>query len=161
LLITNFLKKAKSLLNHEKRINEMISKLKEKRLRLTPQRLAVVKILATSQDHLSVEGIYQRVKADFPVTSLATIYKIINVLKNVGELMELGFVDDCNRYDGARPFPHPHLICIRCRKILDPDISTLTELPKELEEKTGFQIINHRLDFFGICPECQREKPIL
>ncbi len=139
----------------------MISKLKEKRLRLTPQRLAVVKILATSQDHLSVEGIYQRVKADFPVTSLATIYKIINVLKNVGELMELGFVDDCNRYDGARPFPHPHLICIRCRKILDPDISTLTELPKELEEKTGFQIINHRLDFFGICPECQREKPIL
>jgi len=139
----------------------MISKLKEKRLRLTPQRLAVVKILATSQEHLSVEGIYQRVKADFPVTSLATIYKIINVLKNVGELMELGFVDDCNRYDGARPFPHPHLICIRCRKILDPDISTLTELPKELEEKTGFQIINHRLDFFGICPECQREKPIL
>jgi Fur family peroxide stress response transcriptional regulator len=75
--------------------------------------------------------------------------------------MELGFVDDCNRYDGARPFPHPHLICVRCRKILDPDISTLTELPKELEEKTGFQIINHRLDFFGICPKCQREKPIL
>jgi Fur family peroxide stress response transcriptional regulator len=139
----------------------MISKMKERRLRLTPQRLAVVKILATSQEHLSVEGIYQRVKADFPVTSLATIYKTINLLKNVGELMELGFVDDCNRYDGARPFPHPHLICVRCRKILDPDISTLTELPKELEEKTGFQIINHRLDFFGICPECQREKPIL
>jgi len=161
LLITNFLKKAKSLFNHEKRINEMISKMKERRLRLTPQRLAVVKILATSQEHLSVEGIYQRVKADFPVTSLATIYKTINLLKNVGELMELGFVDDCNRYDGARPFPHPHLICVRCRKILDPDISTLTELPKELEEKTGFQIINHRLDFFGICPECQREKPIL
>lgn len=138
----------------------MLFKLKERRFRLTPQRLAVIRILATSQEHLSVEEIYQRVKSDFPVTSLATIYKIINVLRKVGELMELGFVDDCNRYDGARPFPHPHLICTYCRKILDPDISTLNELTKEVEEKTGFQIVNHRLDFFGICPECQKKKSI-
>lgn len=138
----------------------MLSKLKDRHFRLTPQRLAVVRILATSQEHLSVEEIYKRVKVKFPVTSLATIYKTINVLKNVGELMELGFGDDRNRYDGARPFPHPHLICTQCRKILDPDIPTLSELSKELEEKTGFQIVTHRFDFFGICPECQRRKPI-
>ncbi|MGB9627778.1 MAG: Fur family transcriptional regulator [Thermodesulfobacteriota bacterium] len=135
--------------------------MKEKNFRLTPQRMAVIKILSTSQEHLSVEDIYQRVKEDFPVTSLATIYKTINVLKNVGELMELGFGDDRNRYDGIRPFPHPHLICTQCRKILDPDLPTLSELSKELEEKTGFQIVDHRLDFFGICPECQRKKSIL
>lgn len=138
----------------------MLSKLKDKHFRLTPQRLAIVRILATSQEHLSIEEIYKRVKVNFPVTSLATIYKSINVLKNVGELMELGFLDDCNRYDGIRPFPHPHLICTQCRKILDPDIPTLSELSKELEEKTGFQIVNHRLDFFGICPECQGRKQI-
>ncbi len=144
----------------KRRMDEMLSKLKEKRFRLTPQRLAVVRILATSQEHLSVEEIYQRVKRKFPFVSLATIYKIINLLKNVGELMELGFVDDRNRYDGFRPFPHPHLVCTQCRKILDPDLPTLSELPKELEKKTGFQIINHRLDFFGVCPECKGRKPI-
>ncbi len=144
----------------KRRMDEMLSKLKEKRFRLTPQRLAVVRILATSQEHLSVEEIYQRVKRKFPFVSLATIYKIINLLKNVGELMELGFVDDRNRYDGFRPFPHPHLVCTQCRKILDPDLPTLSELPKELEKKTGFQITNHRLDFFGVCPECKGRKPI-
>jgi len=49
--------------------------------------------------------------------------------------MELGFVDDSNRYDGTRPYPHPHLICMKCKKILDPDVPTLYELPRELAQK--------------------------
>jgi Fur family peroxide stress response transcriptional regulator len=140
------------------RLNEMISKLKEEGCRLTPQRLAVLKILATSDEHLGAEEIYERVKADFPFTSLATIYKTVTLLKKVGEVMELGFVDDSNRYDGTRPFPHPHLICTKCKKILDPEISTLSELSRELSQKTGYQIVNHRLDFFGICPQCQKKE---
>jgi len=142
------------------RLNEMIAKLKEEGCRLTPQRLAVVKILAASQEHLSVEKIYERVKADFPSTSLATIYKTVTLLRKVGEVMELGFVDDSNRYDGIRPYPHPHLICTKCKKIVDPDIPTLSDLPQELAEKTGYSIVNHRLDFFGICPQCQRQKQL-
>jgi len=142
------------------RLNEMIAKLKEEGCRLTPQRLAVVKILAASQEHLSVEKIYGRVKADFPSTSLATIYKTVTLLRKVGEVMELGFVDDSNRYDGIRPYPHPHLICTKCKKIVDPDIPTLSDLPQELAEKTGYSIVNHRLDFFGICPQCQGEKQL-
>jgi Fur family peroxide stress response transcriptional regulator len=142
------------------RLNEMIAKLKEEGCRLTPQRLAVVKILAASQEHLSVEKIYGRVKADFPSTSLATIYKAVTLLRKVGEVMELGFVDDSNRYDGIRPYPHPHLICTKCKKIVDPDIPTLSDLPQELAEKTGYSIVNHRLDFFGICPQCQGEKQL-
>ncbi len=138
----------------------MISKLKEEGCRLTPQRLAVLKILATSDEHLDAEEIYERVKADFPFTSLATIYKTVTLLKKVGEVMELGFVDDSNRYDGARPYPHPHLICLKCKKILDPDIPILTELPLELSQKTGYQILNHRLDFFGICPQCQKKEEL-
>ena len=137
------------------RLNEMLMKLRQEGCRLTPQRLAVVKILSASEEHLSVEKIYERVKADFPSTSLATIYKTITLLRKVGEVMELGFVDDSNRYDGIRPYPHPHLICTKCKKILDPDIPTLSELPQEIAQKTGYSIINHRLDFFGVCPQCQ------
>ncbi len=139
------------------RLNEMITKLKKEGFRLTPQRLAVVKILAGNEEHLSVEKIYERVRADFPSTSLATIYKTVTLLKKVGEVMELGFVDDSNRYDGIRPYPHPHLICTKCKKILDPDIPTLSELPQEIAQKTGYSIVNHRLDFFGVCPQCQGE----
>jgi len=140
------------------RLNEIITKLKQKGCRMTPQRLAVVKILANSQEHLSAEKIYERVKSDFPFTSLATIYKTVTLLKKVGEVMELGFVDDSNRYDGIRPYPHPHLVCLTCKKIIDPDIAALSELPQQLARKTGYRIMNHRLDFFGICPSCQKRK---
>jgi len=67
----------KSVSYSNARLNEMINKLKEKGFRLTPQRLAVVKTLATSEEHLSAEKIYDRVKAEFPFTSLATIYKTV------------------------------------------------------------------------------------
>jgi Fur family transcriptional regulator, peroxide stress response regulator len=140
------------------RFSEITKKLKAKGCRLTPQRLAVVKILATSEEHLSAEKIYDRVKPDFPSTSLATIYKTVTLLKKIGEVMEIGFVDDSNRYDGTRPHPHPHLICMKCRTILDPDISALSKLPEELARKTGYQIINYRLDFFGICPHCRKKE---
>ncbi|OGP87488.1 MAG: transcriptional repressor [Deltaproteobacteria bacterium RBG_16_48_10] len=144
----------------ENRLNKMITRLKEQGFRLTPQRMAVVKILASNDEHLSAEKIFERVKNDFPFTSLATIYKTVTLLKNIGEVMELGFVDHSNRYDGIRPYPHPHLICLKCRKILDPDISTLSELPEELAQKTGYHILNHRLDFFGICPQCQKKDEV-
>ena len=133
----------------------MITRLRKEGFRLTPQRMAIVKILASNEEHLSADKIYARVKADFPFTSLATIYKTVTLLKSLGEVMELGFVDDSNRFDGARPFPHPHLICTKCRKIVDPDLPALSDLPKELARKTGYDILNHRLDFFGVCPRCQ------
>jgi len=148
------------MLDPKVRFNEMIAKLKAKGCRMTPQRLAVVRILAMSEEHLSAEKIYERVKPGFPSTSLATIYKTVTLLKKMGELMELGFVDDSNRYDGTRPYPHPHLICMKCKKIIDPEIPTLSELPRELAKRTGYRVVNHRLDFFGICPQCQsKERP--
>ncbi len=139
------------------RLDEMIARLKERERRLTPQRMAVLKVLAASEEHPSVEQIYARVKADFPMTRLATIYKTVTVLKEMGEVLELGFSDDCNRYDGNKPYPHPHLICIKCRSIVDPEVATLSELRQEVAQSTGYQITSHRLDFFGICPQCQEK----
>jgi Fur family peroxide stress response transcriptional regulator len=85
------------------RLDEMITSLKEQGHRLTPQRMAVLKILAADEGHPSVEQIYEHVKVDFPMTSLATIYKTVTLLKEMGEVLELGFSDDSNRYDGHTP----------------------------------------------------------
>jgi Fur family peroxide stress response transcriptional regulator len=120
--------------------------------------MAVLKILAAGEGHPSVEQIHESVKVDFPMTSLATIYKTVTLLKEMGEVLELGFSDDSNRYDGNRPYPHPHLICIECRNIVDPEIATLSGLPQEVARKTGYRIKSHRLDFFGICPQCQERE---
>jgi Fur family peroxide stress response transcriptional regulator len=133
----------------------MVEKLKEHEFRITPQRLAVLKILAKSVGHPSVEDIFKQVRPVFPTTSLATIYKTVNLLKEIGEVVELDFSEESNRYDGNRPYPHPHLICTKCKTIMDPDMATVEDLSKEIARKTGYEILNHRLDFFGICPRCQ------
>ena len=90
--------------------------------------------------------------------SLATVYRNIILIKSLGEVLELGFPDGSNRYDGNRPKPHPHVICIKCKKIVDPDLDSLDEMKKEVESETNFKILNHRLDFFGICSNCMPEK---
>jgi Fur family peroxide stress response transcriptional regulator len=137
------------------RMDTMINKLKERDFRITPQRLAVLRILAESEGHPSVEDIFRQVKPIFPTTSLATIYKTVNLLKKIGEVVELDFSEESNRYDGNKPYPHPHLICTKCKTIMDPDMATVEDLSKELAKKTGYEILNHRLDFFGVCPRCQ------
>lgn len=137
------------------RLNKMLETLREHDFRITPQRIAVLRILALSHGHPSVEQIYEQVKIDFPTTSLGTVYKTVTLLKELNEVLELGFPEGSNRYDGNNPYPHPHLICTKCKKIMDPDLESLGGITKELISETGFQITSHRLDFFGICPDCQ------
>jgi Fur family transcriptional regulator, peroxide stress response regulator len=136
------------------RIDSIIKKLKENSHKLTPQRLAVVKILAQSKGHPNVEQIYEQIKSDFPTMSLATVYRNVILLKSLGEILEIGFPDGSNRYDGNKPYPHPHVICIKCKKIIDPDLDSLKDMTEEIANETGFKIVTHRLDFFGYCRDC-------
>jgi len=141
-----------------RRLERMLLRLQERNFRVTPQRLEVLCVLSQSRGHPSVEQITAQVRDKFPTTSLATTYKTVALLKEIDEVLELGFGDGSNRYDGFKPFPHPHVICTRCHKILDPDLSMLQDMAEEAARETGFRILTHRLDFFGLCPDCQ-EKP--
>ena len=140
------------------RMDHMLFKLREHDFRITPQRLAVVRVLAASKGHPSVERIYEEVRREFPTTSIATIYKTVHLLKQINEVLELGFPDRSNRYDGNKPFSHPHVICVQCQKIIDPELGSLKDMTAEVTAETGFEILSHRLDFFGICADCKREE---
>jgi Fur family peroxide stress response transcriptional regulator len=146
------------LADHKKRFEVIIQKLRDNGYKITPQRLAIVKILAKSEGHPSVEEIYSMIKQDFPTMSLATVYRNIILIKSLGEILELGFPDGSNRYDGNKPYPHPHVICIKCKKIVDPNLDSLEDMKKEVSAETKFKILNHRLDFFGICSSCMAAK---
>jgi Fur family peroxide stress response transcriptional regulator len=143
---------------HEKRQAELVAKLKARGYRLTPQRIAILKILADSTGHPSVEQIYESVKADFPTTSLATVYKTVTLLKEIGEVLELRFGSDGNRYDGHKPYPHPHLVCVKCQSILDPEVAGLNDWLRRVSRMTGYLVTGHRLDFYGLCPQCQKKE---
>jgi len=139
------------------RLQQLIKVVRGKGHRLTPQRLAMLKVIAKSEEHPSAEEIYDRIKADFPTTSLATIYKTLSLLKDMGEVLELSLAHVGCRYDGNKPYPHPHVICTGCGQILDPEFGAMAEIIREMAQQTGYQITHHQLNFFGLCPRCQQE----
>jgi len=139
------------------RYKAMVDKLKENNHKLTPQRLAIVNILSRSEVHPSVENMYGRLQRHFPGVSEATVYRNILLMKSLGEVFELGFAGESTRYDGRKPHPHPHIVCVMCKKIIDPNLDSLNEMTKEITQESGFKILTYRLDFFGICPECRRK----
>jgi Fur family peroxide stress response transcriptional regulator len=138
------------------RYEHLLKTLRQRDCRLTPQRVALIRLLAASQGHPSASQLHEQLKGEYPTMSLATVYKTLNLLKELDEVLELGFWDDDGRYDGKRPYPHPHLICIRCRKISDPDVAMAEEMAEQVAHLSGYKIISHRLDFYGVCPACQR-----
>lgn len=142
----------------KQRVETILGRMREAGFKLTPQRLAIVDVLAESAGHPSVEQIHGRLKKRFPTMSLATVYRNVMMIKSLGEVLELGFADGSNRYDGNKPYPHPHVVCTRCKAILDPDLESLGDMTAEVTRETGYAIHHHRLDFFGICPHCRREK---
>jgi Fur family transcriptional regulator, peroxide stress response regulator len=137
------------------RVQQIVNTLKEAGHRVTPQRLAILRELADTTSHPSVENVYAAVKSNFPTTSLATVYKTVALLKELGEAAEISFGDGSNRYDVRMPEPHPHLVCMHCRRIMDADLKPLSHLAESLAKSTGFQILSHRVDFYGVCPDCQ------
>jgi Fur family peroxide stress response transcriptional regulator len=143
------------MVDPQARFEELMSKLREHEYRLTPQRVALFRLLAASEGHPSAAHLYDQLKEQFPTTSPGTVYKTLNLLKDLDEVLELGFSDDDNRYDGNKPYPHPHLVCIRCRKIMDLENSVAQKLVQEVAQQSGFQFVSHRLDFYGLCPDCQ------
>jgi Fur family peroxide stress response transcriptional regulator len=137
------------------RFEELMSRLRERECRLTPQRVALLRLLASSADHPSAAHLYDSLRAQFPTTSLATVYKTLALLDDMGEVLELGFSDDVVRYDAAKPYPHPHLICLRCHKIVDGEPSLAPTLARDVAPGSGFRVVGHRLDVYGLCPGCQ------
>jgi Fur family transcriptional regulator, peroxide stress response regulator len=142
--------------NPQDRLNDIITRLRERNCRITPQRVAILKIFLSSLEHPSVEQVYAQVRVNFPTTSLATVYKTVSLLKEIGEILEIGSAEGGNRYDGHKPYPHPHLICTQCKTIIDPAIRSLGQLTAEVAAVSGYRIVSHQIDFFGICPACQK-----
>lgn len=137
------------------RFVDLVARFRERGHRVTPQRLALLRLLAASKDHPSAAHLHEQLQEHHPTLSLATVYKTLSRMKEMGEVLELEFSHGDNRYDGNEPSPHPHLICIKCRKIIDPEVSSFHDVAQEMAGNTGFRILRHRLDFYGICPDCQ------
>ncbi len=123
-------------------------------LKLTPQRVAIFEYLEGNTKHPSAEDIYEAVKKKYPMISFATVYKTIEALKKRGKLLELTIDPERRRYDPQTGLHH-HLICTKCKKIVDIQIDFRVDLPDDL--KGSFKVLGNHIEFYGICPGCKEK----
>ena len=127
--------------------------------KLTPQRLAVIRTITSTQDHLTPIAIYEKVHQNYPNIGLVTIYRTLDILAKLELICELHAGGSCHSYTISAPGHHHHLICSKCGTVVDFTGYDLSQLERRLSLETGFEVKDHLLEFTGLCQACQRETP--
>ncbi|WP_059105839.1 peroxide-responsive transcriptional repressor PerR [Shouchella shacheensis] len=136
-------------------LTEAIDALKSTRVRMTPQRHAILEFLYESMSHPTADEIYKALEGRFPNMSVATVYNNLRVFKEVGIVKELTYGDSSSRFDCVTS-NHYHIICNSCGKIVDFHYPGLDEVETLAEHVTGFSVDTHRMEIYGTCPSCQK-----
>ena len=132
-------------------------KYKEIGVKLTPQRLAILDYLEGNTSHPSAEDVYRVLLDKFPTMSLATVYNTLDTLRLKGRIIALSIDPEKKRFD-PNTKPHNHLICIKCKKVVDVDKTFSLGLTDD--EAPDFEIIGHHIEFYGKCSSCKRKEHI-
>jgi len=130
-----------------------IEALRGKGYKATPQRIAICRFALNSRDHPTAQQVYDKVKETHPTVSLATVYKTLQLLKNLDLIQELNLPQGQARFDSYTK-PHINLICLRCGSILDLDDTSAIELTRRVVAATKFRLKGQRIDIFGTCRRC-------
>ncbi len=122
--------------------------------RMTKQRKAILRVLKNTTIHPTADWIYEQVKKEIPNISLGTIYRNLNVLAKNKDIMVLDYGSTYSRYDG-NPENHYHFHCKKCEQVFDLELPCFHDLNEKVNEDTNFKAENHRLEFYGFCPDCR------
>ena len=137
---------------------KLITSLREKRHKITPQRLEIIKLLSCDRSHPGATDILKRIRKTLPQISVSTVYYTLEMLKNEGLLRELEFYDRDNRYDVTIE-DHINLICKKCGKIED-FMEALPFSSEAILEQTGFRLEGMRFEYYGYCKKCRQKKKL-
>lgn len=151
--------------NHQLfRVEDLRGKLSAGGYKTTPQREEILKIFVEHSEwhHMSAEDVYNILREKDSDIGLATVYRALDLLSELGILMRMDFGDGCARYELNTTDPkvhhHHHLICLKCKKVIEFEEDLLDELEANIADKSGFQILNHEVKFFGYCSDCRAKE---
>ena len=129
-------------------------RLQARKHKLTTQRRTVLKVFIEHPGE--VYGILREQSMDI---GLATVYRSLDLLAELGILQKMEFGDGCSRYEVGTMTPdehqHHHMICMKCGKVFEFQDDLLDKLEKDICKKSGFKIVDHQVKFYGYCRECQ------
>jgi len=127
-----------------------------RKFRMTNQRRVIIEELRKVTSHPTADEVYQMVRRRLPRISLGTVYRNLEILSECGMIQKLEFGGTKKRFDGNTT-NHYHIRCLRCGRVEDVSVAPLATLEDALRGASGYDIIGHRLEFIGLCPQCKRE----
>ena len=134
-------------------IKELVNSLREEGFRITPQRISIVEYLLKTDDHPSAEHIHKIVQKKYPMVSLSTVYKTLDLLREKKLVNEIK-VEGEARFD-AHTDEHINLVCMNCGKIEDIDENSLKEIQTKVARKSKYMILKSNFELFGYCNNCK------
>ena len=137
-------------------VEQSIERLKYNNIRITPQRHAILEFLIEHDSHPTADEIYKALEDRFPSMSVATVYNNLRLFIQLGLVKEMMFGDNSSRFDFSST-EHYHAICSNCGKIEDIYYPGLDDVEIVASNLTGFEVSSHRLEIYGLCPDCQLE----
>ncbi len=137
------------------RLNHLLAELKQSKLRVTESRVAILEALVDHHGPFTIEEIHSQFTAKS--CDLATVYRSMASLEKTGMVRRCEFGDGTARFELSEreSHHHHHVICKRCRRVDVLDDCELKEIDR-IAQKRGFAEISHSLEFFGVCPNCQK-----
>lgn len=125
--------------------------------RQTPQRKKILAVVQESDIPLTAEQVYELSLGDFPKLALTTVYRSLEAFAEDGILSRSMNDDGVARYILSEGHRH-YLTCIECKKTVPLHGCPFEQLEEQLVRETGFSISEHRMEFFGKCPNCQKKE---
>lgn len=125
----------------------------EKGLRITEQRKVIARVLSDAEDHPDVETLHERAAAIDAGISIATVYRTVRLFEEAGILDRHDFGDGRARYETAPESHHDHLIDVETGRVVEFVDPELEALQKQIAEKLGFRLVDHRMELYGVAIE--------
>ncbi len=134
----------------------LAARLRRGECKLTSPRSAILGLLREQAHPMAVKEIFAGLPRAY--CDLATVYRSMHLLERLGMVKRFDLGDGIARFELLREGDdghHHHLVCTRCAGVVELDECSMTELEERIAARNGFTRVSHRLEFFGICPECQ------
>jgi len=145
------------LTNQDIRLNLIIGMITDKEqliYRNSKQRKSILELLKSTKTHPTASWLYDRLREKYPSLSQGTVYRNLSILAEQGQIQVLRSGSTFDRFDADTTL-HYHVICRECGRVDDVEMRAESDRESAAANSSGYIVLSHRLDFFGICPECQ------
>ena len=131
--------------------------LRDAGLKITLQRVKILQILEGSPaHHLSAEDVYKQLLVNDDEIGIGTVYRVLTQFEDAGLVKRHHFEGGHSVFEIAKTEHHDHLVCVKCGVVEEFADESIEERQREIADRAGFQLTDHQLNLYGLCPRCQK-----